>query len=100
MKELGKMFSATKKNNSEHTGNSVHTVEPLGLGKALNIYINYVFNVLPMQTTCEMKALQIRKFTFNNDFMMNRGLNFRMSRNDFGYVVICWWMTLFLKVSY
>ena len=78
----------------------MHTVEPLGLGKALNIYINYVFNVLPMQTTCEMKALQIRKFTFNNDFMMNRGLNFRMSRNDFGYVVICWWMTLFLKVSY
>ena len=37
-----------------------------------------------------MKALQVYKFTFNNDFMMNRELNFSVTRNDFGYVLVCW----------
>ena len=47
-----------------------------------------------------MKALQGYKFTFNNDFMMNRELNFNVTRNNFGHVLICLWMTLFLRVSY
>ena len=47
-----------------------------------------------------MKALQVYKFTFNNDFMMNWELNFSVTRNYFGYVLIFWWVTLFLSVSY
>ena len=34
------------------------------------------------------------------DFMMNRELNFSVARNDFECVLICWWVTLFLRVSY
>ena len=36
-----------------------------------------------------MKALEIYKFTFNNDFMVNRELNFSATRNDSGHVLIC-----------
>ena len=46
-----------------------------------------------------MKALQVYKFIFNNDSMMNK-LNFSVTRNDSGHVLICWWVTLFLRVSY
>ena len=31
--------------------------------------------------------------------MMNRELNFSVARNNFGYVLICWCVTLFLGVS-
>ena len=37
-------------------------------------YLYQLFDVFPKQATCEMKALQVYKFTFNNDFMMNREL--------------------------
>ena len=48
-----------------------------------------------------MKAFQVYKFTFKNDFMINRKLNFSLTRNDVGYVVIYWLVvTLFLRVSY
>ena len=33
-------------------------------------YLYQLFDALLKQTTCEMKALQVYKFTFNNDFMM------------------------------
>ena len=54
------------------------------------------------------------KFTFNNDFMMNRELNlsyinklykqvlfnvFSVIRNDIGHVPIYWWVALFVKVG-
>ena len=55
------------------------------------------FDVLPKQTTCYIKHFN---FTFNNGFMMNRKLNFNMTRKDFGHVLICWWVTLFLRVTY
>ena len=51
------MFSAGK-NWIFNTGNSVHTTEFLALGKAMIIYINF-FNVLPKQTTFEMKVRQV-----------------------------------------
>ena len=59
-------------------------------------YLYQLFDVLPKQVTCEMKALQIYKFTFKNNFMMNREL------------ILLWpeitldmysWVTLFLTVS-
>ena len=31
---------------------------------------------------------------------MNRELNFSVTRSDLDYVFICWWVTLFLRVSY
>ena len=37
-------------------------------------YLYQLFNVFPKQTKCEMKALQVYQFSFNNDFMMNREL--------------------------
>ena len=64
-------------------------------------YLYQLFDVLLKQTTCEMKGLlQVYKFTFSNDFMMNRELNLSVTRNELGYVLICWWVTLFLRVSY
>ena len=42
-----------------------------------------------------MKALQVYKFTFNNDFMMTRELNFIVTRNDFEQVVI--WVSLLVS---
>ena len=50
--------------------------------------------------TCEIKALQGYKFTFIYDVMMNRELNFSMTKNEFGHVLICWWVIMFLEVSY
>ena len=59
-------------------------------------YLYQLFDVLPKETTCEMKALQVYKVTFNYDFMMNREL------------ILLWpeitldmysWVTLFLTVS-
>ena len=59
-------------------------------------YIYQLFDVLPKETTCEMKALKVYKVTFNYDFMMNREL------------ILLWpeitldmysWVTLFLTVS-
>ena len=52
-------------------------------------YLYQLFNVLPKQTISEMKALQVYKFTFNNDFMMSRELNFSVTRNDAGHIFIC-----------
>ena len=63
-------------------------------------YLYQLFNVLPNQTTCEMKVLQLYKFTFNNDFIMNRELSFIVTRNDSRHVLICWLVTLFLRLSY
>ena len=60
-------------------------------------YLYELFDVLLKQTTCEMKTRQVYKFTFNNDFMMNRELNFSVTRNDFGYVLICWGGNLIFK---
>ena len=37
-------------------------------------YLYQLFDVLHRQTSCEMKALQVYKFKFNNDFMTNREL--------------------------
>ena len=34
-----------------------------------------LFDAAPKQRICEMKAFQVYKFTFNNDFMINRELN-------------------------
>ena len=36
-----------------------------------------------------MKAVQVYKLIFNNYFMMDRKLNFSVTRNDFGYVLMC-----------
>ena len=47
-----------------------------------------------------MKALEVYKFTFNNNFMMNREVNFIVTRNDFWHVLICWLATLFLTINY
>ena len=97
---MGKKYIFLWKNlNFEHIGNAVHTTEFLALEKAVNICINY-FMSKPKLATCEMKAFQVCKFTFNNDFMMNMGLNFSVTRNDLGYVLICWWVTLFWRLSY
>ena len=63
-------------------------------------YLYQLLDVLPNQTTCEMKPLQAYKFTFNNDFMMNRELNFVVNRNISGHVLIYWWVTLLLRLSY
>ena len=62
---IGKICFRWEKLNYEHIGNSVHTTEFLALGYE---YLYQPFDVLPKQTTCEMKALQVYKFTFNNDF--------------------------------
>ena len=35
----------------------------------------------------EMKALQVYKFTFNNDFMMNRELFY--CDQKYGHVIVC-----------
>ena len=35
-------------------------------------YLYQLFDVLSKQTVCEMKALEVWKFTFNNDFVMNK----------------------------
>ena len=43
---------------------------------------------------------RIQVYIEHYDFMMNRELNFSVARNDFGCVLICWWVTLFLRVSY
>ena len=32
--------------------------------------------------------------------MMNKELNFSVTGNDFENVLICWWVTLFLRVTY
>ena len=66
---MGKYVFRWEKLNFEHIGNSVHTTEFLALGKIVNIYINYLI-FLPRQKTCGMKALQVYKFTFKNDFML------------------------------
>ena len=63
-------------------------------------YLSQLFDVLPKQTICKMKALQVYKFTFNIDFVMKRKLHFSVTRNDFGHVPIYLWVTLFLRVRY
>ena len=56
----------------------------------LNLRINW--NVLPKQAICEMKALQVYKLTFNNDFMMNKELNFSVTRINLGmYLSVGGW---------
>ena len=62
-----------KKLNFEHIENSLHTTEFLALlGKVLNICISYSM------------------FTFSNDFVMNRELNFSVTRMTLGmYLSAC-----------
>ena len=60
-------------------------------------YINYHLMFYPSRQHVKWKHF---KFTFNNDFMMNRELNFNVTRNDFRNVLISCWVTLFLRVSY
>ena len=98
------MFSARKNwTHFERIGNSVHTAEFLALGKALNIYVNYSMFYRSRQHV-KLKhfkyTISMYKFTFNDDFMMNRELNFSVTRNYFGHVLICWWVTLFSRLSY
>ena len=70
----------------------------MALGKALNIYIDYL---MFYQNKQHFKY----RFTFNNDFIMKRELNlfkfnvFSVIRNDFGHALICWWLALFVRVS-
>ena len=52
---------------------------------------------LPKQTTNEMKSLELYKFTFNNDFMINRELNFSVTRDESEHVLICLVGDLFFK---
>ena len=42
-------------------------------------HLYQLIDVLPKQATHEMKALQVYKFTFNNDFVINRELNFSVT---------------------
>ena len=60
-------------------------------------YINYHLMFYPSRQHVKWKHF---KFTFNNDLMMNRELNFNVTRNDFRNVHISYWVTLFLRVSY
>ena len=92
----------------------MYTTEFLALGKALNIYINYsifgirkdpeylyqLFNVLPKEKTFDMRALHVYKFTFNIDFMMKRKLNFSVTRNNFGHILIRWYVTLVVEMNF
>ena len=64
--------------------------------EGLEYLFQLTFDVLPKQT-CEIKHFN---FTFNNGFMMSRKLNFNVTRNDFGHVLICCLVTLFLRVTY
>ena len=43
------------------------------------IYLYQLSDVLLKQATYEMKALQVYKFTFSNDFTMNKELNFSVT---------------------
>ena len=52
---------------------------------------------LPKQTTSEMKSLELYKFTFNSDFMINRELNFSVTRDESEHVLICLVGHLFFK---
>ena len=73
-----------------------------GIRKSLE-YLYQLFNVLPKQMISEVKALQVYKFTFNSDSMMNRQLNFSVTRNESGHAgmyLSVWWVTLFIRVSY
>ena len=70
---IGKNVFRRKKLNFGLIGNFVPIAERLPLRKALNIYINYLM-FYPSWDNVEKKTLQVYKFTFNNDFMMNREL--------------------------
>ena len=59
----------------------VHTTEFLALGKAVNIYINYLMFYASRQ---HVKLIQVYKFTFSNGFTMNRKLNFSVTRMTLG----------------
>ena len=69
----GKRVFRWKKLNFEHIGSFVHTAECLVLGKAPNIYNNYLM-FQPSRDNIWNKALQVQKFTFNNDSMMSSEL--------------------------
>ena len=49
-------------------------------------YLYQLFDVSPKQKTCEIKARLLYKFTFNNNFMMNREPNLQICRNSSKYV--------------
>ena len=51
------------------------------LGKAVNIYINYLMFYASRQ---HVKLIQVYKFTFSNGFTMNRKLNFSVTRMTLG----------------
>ena len=44
--------------NFEHIGNPALTAEPFGIRKGPE-YLYQLFDILPKQTTCEMKALHV-----------------------------------------
>ena len=87
-----------EKLNFERIGNSVQTAEFWHKKDPKYLYyINYHLMFYPSRQHVKWKHF---KFTFNNDLMMNRELNFNVTRNDFRNVRIFRWVTLFLRVSY
>ena len=94
IKELVKHVFRWEKLNFKHFGNFVHTTEFLALGKTVNIYINCLMFYPSKQ---HVKWKQVFKFIFNNDSMMNRKLNFSVTRNDSGHVLICLVSNLIFK---
>ena len=66
-----------------------------GQGKALNIYINYLM-FSPSRQHVKWKHLSIQIF-IQQRFYDEQGANFIVTRNNFGHLLICWWMTLFLS---
>ena len=62
-------------------------------------YLYQLFDILPKPQHVNWNHFKYT-FTFNNDFMMNRELSFIATINDFGHVPFCWWLTLFLTISF
>ena len=99
------MFSAGK-NWILNTGNFVHTTEFLALGKAVNIYINYLM-FYPSRQHVKWKHFKYTSlystmipWWTRSKILVWPQMNFSVTRNDSGHVLICWWVTLFLRVSY
>ena len=63
-------------------------------------YLYQLFDVLPKQETCEMKAPQVYIQVYIQQwFHDEQEANFIVTRNNFRHVLICYWVTLFLTVS-
>ena len=87
-----------EKLNFETIGNSVHTAEFWALGKAwifmssLNLYGMKALQVLRLHST--MISLWIGKLNYVKFNI------FSVIINNFGHVIICWWVTLFVRLNY